>query len=331
MIDSSQKECSGSQESFPDPPGGEGDERTFTVGMDIGGSHVASLVVDAASGRLEPQAESRLAVDANGSADSILDRWAEAARLALDHAGRNPAGIGIAMPGPFDYAKGIALLQGLNKYESLYGMNVGERLKERLSLPKDFHLLFRNDAVCFLLGEHWQGAARGHDTSIAITLGTGIGSAFLKEGRIVHAGKGVPEGGGWVYPLPFRGATAEDYFSTRGIVKRYRAAGGNAEEVKEIAENAPGEKKARDIFAEMGSALAEFLEPWIADFEPTCLVIGGNVGRAWWWFAPTLESRLTKEFPRLEVRSSLLFDRAGLLGAARLPLTAPGTVPAEYT
>lgn len=295
---------------------------SLVVGMDIGGSHISAALVEAASGRVLEDSHAYFEVDANGSADAILDQWSRAAAICLDRAARRAAGIGIAMPGPFDYDLGVSRIQGLNKYESLYGMNVRTRLKERLRLAESFPVLFRNDAECFLLGESWGGAAREFDSVIGLTLGTGFGSAFLRGGRLAaDDDSGLPPGK-WLYPAPFRGATAEDYFSSRGVVRRYGAmGGGDAVGVREIAERAEGDLRARAVLVDFGEALAEFMSPWIRRFRPDCLVIGGNVARAWRWFAPGLEGALGREFPCLAVRLSLLFEKAALLGAARLPLT----------
>ena len=47
-------------------------------------------------------------------------------------------GIGFAMPGPFDYVKGICYIRGVAKYENLYGINVGEAIAEALKVPDGF-------------------------------------------------------------------------------------------------------------------------------------------------------------------------------------------------
>ena len=53
---------------------------------------------------------------------------------------------------------------------------------------------FLNDADAFGLGEWWTGRQRGARRIVAATLGTGFGSAFLADGRVVH-GPGIPPGG----------------------------------------------------------------------------------------------------------------------------------------
>ena len=53
---------------------------------------------------------------------------------------------------------------------------------------------FLNDADAFALGEWWAGAAKGGRRVVAATLGTGLGSAFLADGHIVHDAPGIPAG-----------------------------------------------------------------------------------------------------------------------------------------
>src|SRR5690606_9885973 len=125
------------------------------------------------------------------------------------------AGIGIAMPGPFDYVNGISLIKGLGKYEALYGMNIKGELKARMMLPQDVPVIFANDAVCFARGEYSYGSALGYRRVVALTLGTGLGAAFLEDGRRVDKGPEVPDGG-VLYNIPYGNGIAEDCFSTRG-------------------------------------------------------------------------------------------------------------------
>ena len=65
------------------------------------------------------------------------------------------SGLRLAFPGPFDYENGISLLQGLDKYDTLYKVNLREELCKHLP---EFHLCpneikFINDAAAFALGE----------------------------------------------------------------------------------------------------------------------------------------------------------------------------------
>ena len=174
---------------------------------------------------------------------------------------------------------------------------------------------FVNDAEAFLLGEWWAGAARGHDRAIGITLGTGLGSAFLEHGRIVRTGAGVPREGA-LYRLPFRGAPVEERISRGALLARY----GEADiDVAEIALRArDGEPRAREAFDTLANDLAAFLRPWLEAFAPSCLVVGGSIARSW----DLLEGGLD---PLRDTVAALApadrIDEAALLGAARHAVT----------
>lgn len=64
--------------------------------------------------------------------------------------------------------------------------------------------------------------------------------------------------------------------------------------------------------------MAEFLRPWVTEFAPDCLVVGGNIAHAWELFAPALDAGLEGCHPGLQLHKAVLFEDAALLGAARV-------------
>ena len=122
----------------------------YAIGVDIGGTHITSSVVDLSQKQLVVDTLHHQMVDASASPEPILDTWAATIRQSMDCVpGGALAGVGIAMPGPFDYENGISRIRGLAKYEQLYGYNVKEALMKRLELPSN-KIQFMNDANCFL-------------------------------------------------------------------------------------------------------------------------------------------------------------------------------------
>ena len=166
----------------------------YAIGADIGGSHISCALIDMQ--KMSILAESLVTVDVDNKAEAteILDTWASALRPLLRRIEPGElAGIGFAMPGPFDYAKGIALFEGVPKYQKLFGFNVASELRHRLKLEDETPVRFINDATAFAIGESWMGKAKGLSRSMAITLGTGFGSAFLLDGVPVVEGSDVPK------------------------------------------------------------------------------------------------------------------------------------------
>jgi glucokinase len=203
-----------------------------------------------------------------------------------------------------------------HKLEGLYGVDLRSELCAMLGLQDPAGVRFLNDAEAFLLGEAWAGAARGHARAVGITLGTGLGSAFLADSRIQRAGAGIPPGGA-LYELPFRGAPVEQTISSRGLLARYDAAPEHPIDVEQVAARARGDEPgARSAFEDLGRSLGEFLLPWLRAFDPDCLVVGGSIARSW----DLLEAGLREELASLErlptVTAAEQLEDAPLLGAA---------------
>jgi len=277
--------------------------------LEIGGTHVSAARVDLGKSSLEPKSLRRLSLNPRGSLEETLGTMVSAARdVALPATAR----WGVATPGPFDYERGVSLIRGLGKLDALYGADLKARLAEELGLARPEQVRFLNDAHAFVLGEWWAGGARGHARAMGVTLGTGLGSGFLADGELVASGPLVPPEGR-VDLVPFRSRAVEDSLSSRGIA----AAFGGAGQVIDIARRArEGEPAARAAFTAFGSGLAEFLDPWIIRFAPTCLVFGGGVAHAWDLFGGAFveASRAATILDRCSPADRL--TEAPLLGAA---------------
>src|SRR6185295_9391208 len=92
--------------------------------------------------------------------------------------GQPPCHIGVASPGlAAKDGKSIAYMRG-----RLDGIE-GFIWTDFLNSPKPVFVL--NDAHAALLGEVWQGAAKGYSNVVLLTLGTGVGGAVLADGRLL--------------------------------------------------------------------------------------------------------------------------------------------------
>jgi glucokinase len=242
--------------------------------IEIGGTHVTSAIVSVGGRAVDPATKDREELAPDGTRSGLVETIVGAARrLTRPDITR----WGVATPGPFDYARGISLIRGVAKLDALYGVDLRAELSGAVAArPQD--VCFVNDADAFLVGEWWAGAARGHDRAMGITLGTGLGSAFLVGGEIVETDADVPPEGR-LDLIRFRGAPVEDALSRRGLRAAY---GDDGVDVVEIARRArAGERRAADVLRGLGSGLGEFLAPWIERFRPTCLVLGGSIARSW--------------------------------------------------
>jgi glucokinase len=275
------------------------------LAFDVGGSHVSAALWRAGAYSLGPVvSEPHPQVQTSGAFVGLLERLAHQAGFTREQA----AGVMLAVPGPFDLAAGISRMQ--HKLPYLYGIDLRRELAARLGC-EPCRIRFLNDADAFLLGEVGAGSARGFGRAVGLTLGTGIGSAFAVDTRLVHEGPGVPREGE-IWNLPYEGAMVEDFVSTRAIVASYKRRTGMDRQVIEIAAAAHTDPAARAAFEDMGRHLGRVIRTLLDEFRPGVVVLGGGIARSAGLFLPATESELPGS--AIQLRISELLDRAALAG-----------------
>ncbi|MBB6610574.1 ROK family protein [Pontibacter sp. Tf4] len=281
----------------------------FVLGVDIGGTHITAAIVDLATRKILHETMTRQKVDASGTIGDIMTSWSSAMLTAIGKHKTEITNIGIAMPGPFDYENGIALMQNQDKYDALYGINVKELLAEALRLDND-NIRFQNDAPCFLKGEAFAGAAQGYNRAVGLTLGTGLGSAVIVNGKAWDAN---------LWDTPFRDGIAEEHLSSRWFVKRfYELSGRKADNVKTIVELLPTEPKVQELFTEYADNLATFLGDFVRQEQPEVIILGGNIAKGFNLFGGGLQEELQAQRITIPIKTAQLGEEAALLGAASL-------------
>lgn len=273
---------------------------------DVGGSHMSCALFHPVCKTLGTP--SHLPVACGGSPAEFLAAFEALAKCILSP-GVSPVGVAVAIPNPFDYDRGISYMR--HKYQHLYGVDLRPGLAGCLKVDPD-RIHFLNDAAAFLIGELDQGAAAGASRVIGITLGTGVGSAFAIDGRIVVEGHGVAPGAE-IWNLPYRDSVVENVISTLAIQRLYEQRTGNRLEVHEMAVLAMDHPQARETFTWFGHELGQVLRHIGLEFAPQIIVLGGGISRAAELFLPATNQELAEVPVRLRI--SLLFDRAPLLGA----------------
>ena len=266
--------------------------------LEIGGSHVTAAVV--APGTWDVTEVDRAELESRAAAEAVVAQLADTARkLPLAN------GLAIALPGPFDFATGVAWYRGQGKFDRLYGFNLGAALSEELGIDR---LLFMNDAEAFAVGEWTAGEVRGAARCVGVTIGTGIGTAFLADGQVVREGGTVPPGGE-LYKTSYAGKPLEDSISARAILRRYaERTNTEAPGVKEIADQArAGDSAAREVLEACFTDLAAALGPWLERFGVTRTVLGGSIAGAFDLVAPVVP------FPATATKDT---ERSALIGAA---------------
>ncbi len=235
-----------------------------TLLLDVGGTFIKT-----SDGREIP-------VDSNADFTSIADSFTSAIGDFCRKASAAPGirhGIGVAIPGPFDYSDGIFLMT--HKYAAVKGMD----FRTLAGIPECVELRFAHDVNCMLAGEIACGNGKGFDRVALVTLGTGLGFSMYIDGQILKKESGSPLVS--IFSLPYKDGVLEDYASKRGIMNYYASKVGETLSVKDIAEKAVlGDKAAQAAFDMAGSVVAEAVANILKDYGIECLLFGGQISRS---------------------------------------------------
>lgn len=279
----------------------------YILTADIGGSHITSGICNMQTQGIIAESIIRLDVMCQGTAEDILTTWTNAIKKSSQKVDLKISGLALAMPGPFDYVNGISYIKNVNKYDSLYGIDVRQYLSENLNI-EPANIKFRNDAEAILTGEVLGGAGADKDikTAIGLTLGTGVGSAYYSATETADMN---------LYCIPFKDGIADEYFSTRWFQKRYsELTEKSISGVRQMIELEKDTSIVKQIFGEFTQNLSTFMETYLTKLKPDMLILGGNIAKAANYFLPQLKTQLKNT----TIQIATLGENAALVGAADL-------------
>ena len=150
----------------------------YNIGIDLGGTNIVASVVNEDYRIL---GTGKTPTSTPRSADEIFDDIAAMCREAMDKAGvtiNDISSIGMGTPGTVNG-------EGVIEFANNLGFNnvpARDMLKERLG---DLPVFIAYDANCAALGEAYAGCGNGSKNFVAVTLGTGVGSGIIVDGKIV--------------------------------------------------------------------------------------------------------------------------------------------------
>ncbi|HUI04824.1 MAG TPA: ROK family protein [Acidimicrobiales bacterium] len=313
-----------------------------TVGLDVGGTKVLGLAVDAdgqvlAEARL-PAPVSAGAHDGEGG-DLVIETLAAVAeqlRAGIDTA---VAAVGVGAPGLVDNAGTLRYAPNLPLGS---GLDIAGRLAARLG---GVRTVVDNDATCATVGEWAAGAAVGATDAVMVTLGTGIGGGVVAGGRVVRGASGfageighmVVDPTGPVCTCGKRGCW-ERFASGSGLgrLAREAAHAGRLQEVVRLAGGDPesvrgehvtlaaraGDPEALAVLGDLGWWLALGLSNLALVLDPAVMVFGGGLvdtvtlvlDRVQASFDELVEGHAAR--PPVRIVPAVLGERAGAIGAA---------------
>ncbi len=309
------------------------------IGIDLGGTNVAAAVVNETGRCL-----GRASIPTPRGAEKIADAIAQAAVLACSDAGiavTDARSVGVASAGSIDPEGGM-VTHAFNL--DLHNVPLAGMVSQRLGLPATLE----NDANAAALGEFVAGAGRGGRSLVAVTLGTGVGSGAVLNGKLftgsnyagMEAGHMVIHRGGRQCTCGRQGCW-ETYASATGLIRSTREAMETHPDsilwhYAPTLEAANG-KTAFDA-AQAGDAVAQaVMESYVDDlacgitnlinlFQPETLCVAGGVSRQGEnLLGPVRKILDAEEFTRDGTRRTRLClaqlgSEAGVIGAALVPL-----------
>lgn len=252
--------------------------------LDIGGTQIKGGVADENGNIIDDI----ISIDAHAkeSKEIILDNMANFIKqLIQKEKEAEVIGIGMAFPGPFDYENGICLLDGLDKYESIYGISIPDAMKERIPELTNVKFKFLHDIEAFAIGESWMGEAKNDRKILCLCIGTGTGTAFVGDRIILkRAENGVPLNG-WIYETPYKESKIDDYLSVRGLARICKEVIGKELDGKSLYNMCKAhDKQALEVYQKFGDDLVACILKFVIDFHPDAIVFGGQISKSFEYF-----------------------------------------------
>jgi glucokinase len=271
----------------------------YYLTLDVGGTKIKGGVLNE-SGMLYRNKIMEFDAMSQKSEKVILNNFVqilEKLALSIEDENFSISGIGFAIPGPFDYLSGISLITGVGKYESIYKVNIKKEIIDLVNVSNilkecmevDYKLIFLHDIQAFAIGESFYGKASQYKRVMYVCIGTGTGSAFTIDNRIIISpSDNVPQNG-WIYNAKLKKSIIDDYISVRGLhdlcIKKF---GRDIEGETLCLMAGENNENALIVFDEFGKNLLEALEKFLCVFKPECLVLGGQISKSYQYFGKYL-------------------------------------------
>ncbi len=271
------------------------------IGIDLGGTNVRCGVVS--NGRLIKIVSKR--IHSNGTLKEVLQEVFELTDQLFD---TTIKGIGIGVPGLIDEEK--QLVYDVVNIPSWKEIPLQKLLEDRYRTGARVN----NDANCFALGEYHFGKGKGHDSMIGLTIGTGLGSGLIIHQKLYN---GANFGAGEFGMIDYLDQCYEYYASGSFFQNIYKV---NGEAIFKLAHQ--GDPDSLKMYSEMGHHLGNAIKMILYAFDPSLVVLGGSVSKAWSFFNKAMWQSIKtfaykKSLDRLRIEVSEL-ENSGILGAAAL-------------
>ena len=312
--------------------------KKYRIGVDVGGTNVKLALVDM-NGKIVYSNTTPTRADL-GYEHSIANIQTAIEELMKETSSNkeNIEAIGFGFPGQIDYQNGIVRL--LPNMPGWVEIPVAKIMEEKFQIQTKLD----NDVRVATLGELKYGAGKGCNNLVCITVGTGIGSGLVLNGKLVRGAKNAAGEIGHIKMTMGDGPICgcgdygcfEAYASGPSIVAEAKEyiKGGKSSKFKELAteELSPyivaqaalqGDAVAKRIYSKMGEIIGLGLTSVINLLNPERVIIGGGVADAGdILFDPIRETVAKRAMPiqaqSVEIVPAQLGNTAGVIGASLL-------------
>lgn len=314
----------------------------YYIGIDVGGMSIKAGVTDKDGNVLH---KTTLVTKGEYTKEYTISRDIHALIVKLlqesNIAESQIAAIGIGQAGSIDSARGI-----INYWNNIPMKNV--HVVEELHAWHTCPIFIDNDANVAALGECVFGAAKGFDNVLLITLGTGVGSGIIIDGKIYRGEYGAgAEAGHMGIVMDGEPCTCgrrgcwEAYASVSALIRQTKAAMaahpesqmnaiaaqmGEVNGITSFKAARAGDKAAQEVVAQYIRYVAEGLISLQNIFRPQMFLIGGGISKEGEYLTAPLEKLVYEGMfdketgDPLKIRPAALHNDAGILGAAALAI-----------
>ena len=307
------------------------------IGIDLGGTFVKYGLVGEVGEIIE---KGKIPTPAGCGYAETIEAIASAVRGLAAKPGASVCGLGIGAPGVVDGEKGIVRLSGNLGWEN---KPLAKDLSAKLGIPA----VLTNDANAAAYGEYACGAGSDYKSVVLITLGTGVGSGIVLNGKLFEGNEGAgAELGHEVIRMDGekcacgRRGSFEAYASATALIKQtmramekdrqsmlWQLCGGDINNVngKTVFDAAAmGDAAAKRVVNNYLRYLSEGLANIANAFRPEAILIGGGISAQGESLTKPLQRRVDKlmlghgRYAPVKIKAASLGNDAGLVGAAML-------------
>ena len=313
--------------------------KKYSIGIDLGGTKILIALVDRNTGEVLEHVKKKTKKDKGPK--NIVRKMLEGIEELIEISGKSfdeISSIGVGAAGQIDRKNGI-IIAAANL--DCYDLHLKEILKEKFNLP----VYIGNDVEIATIGEQKFGAGKDCNDFVCVFVGTGVGSAIVKDGKIITGATGTAgEIGHIIVDLNGRQCSCgahgclEAYASRSAIEKRIEGAlkkGRKScildylETGKSISSSMIQKSIEREdeLVLQCVTEASEYLSGGIASIinfiNPELIILGGGLIEAVdYFYQKTIKKAKSKSLPvpaeKIQFKKAMLGDYSGVIGAAFL-------------